>query len=262
MEDRSNSIDDNNRLSQLIALRKKRMPEIQTLDEKIHASLDVFEIEEALVFSAYLNDRVLINIDTIKRFFEKINRDTESNNPETTSSTHVHGTTSSASRTNTRLPELNLPSFSGNYKQWTSFIDLFNSSVDSNSQLSNSEKSEYLKASLTKDAANLLSSLTITDSKYHTSLEVLKERYDNPRMIARAHVQSIFNLPKMRNNNGEDLRILVEGVAEHRISLQSLRLPFEQYDLLLNFLITERLDQETRRLQVENSFTWPRPTGL
>ena len=66
-------------------------------------------------------------------------------------------------------------------------------------------------------------------------------------MIARAHVQSIFDLPNMRNDNGEDLRKLIEGVEEHRLSLLTLGLPVEHYDLFLNFLITERLDQETRR---------------
>ena len=92
------------------------------------------------MLSADLNDQIFITIDTIKRFIERVNRDTESNNPETTTSSQVHGTSPSAARNNTRLPKLNLPTFSGNYKQWTSFIDRFNSSVDSNSQLSSSQK--------------------------------------------------------------------------------------------------------------------------
>ena len=66
-------------------------------------------------------------------------------------------------------------------------------------------------------------------------------------MIARAHVQSIFDLPKMRNDNGNDLRKLIEGIEEQRSSLQTLGLPVEHYDLFLIFLATERLDLETRR---------------
>ena len=92
---------------------------------------------------------------------------------------------------------------------------------------------------------NLLSSFTITDSNYDTALEVLKKRYDNPPMIARAHVQSVFDLPNLRKDNGKDLKKLIEGVEEHRLSLQALELPVEHYDLFLNFLIIERLDQET-----------------
>ena len=60
------------------------------------------------------------------------------------------------------------------------------------------KKRQFLKASLTNDAAKLLPFLTITDCYYHTTLDVLKKCYDSPRMIARAHVQSIFDLPRQR----------------------------------------------------------------
>ena len=108
MEGRSISVDDNNRLSELISLMEKRLTEMQTLDEKIHTSLNVDAIEEAMVLSADLNDQIFINTDTIKRFLERKNRDTEPNNAEPTTSTQIHGTSSSAARNNTRLPKLNL----------------------------------------------------------------------------------------------------------------------------------------------------------
>ena len=234
-----------NRLSQIIELMEKRLSEIQALDSQIHASLQIDEIEAAITSSADLNDQIFINIDTIKRFLHNFNQTAESTGVSTSASSHTMN--SNANRNNTRLPKLNLPTFSGNYKNWTSFFDLFTSSVDSNSTLTNSQKLQYLKASLTADAAKLLSSFTVTDNNYETALDVLKKRYNNPRMIARAHVQSIFDLPKMRNDNGNDLRKLIEGIEEHRLSLQTLGLPVEHYDLFLIFLVTERLDLETRR---------------
>ena len=99
-----------------------------------------------------------------------------------------------------------------------------------------------MKASLTADAAKLLSFFTTTDNNYKTALDVLKTLdNDNPRMIARAHVQSIFDLPKMQNDNGEDLRKLIEGIEEHRLSLQTLGLPVDYYDLLLSLQTYEAL---------------------
>ena len=106
MEGRSISIDDNNRLSQLISLLEKRLTELQTINEKIHSNLNVDKIEEAIVFSADLNDQIFINIDTTKRFLERLNQESESSTHQTTTWTHVNGT-SSAARTNTRLPKLN-----------------------------------------------------------------------------------------------------------------------------------------------------------
>ena len=43
---------------------------------------------------------------------------------------------SSTARSSIRLPKLQLPSFTGLYTEWSSFRDLFNAAVDSNTQLS------------------------------------------------------------------------------------------------------------------------------
>ena len=215
MDSASITTDQSNRLSQIIALMEKRLSDIQALDSQIHASLQIDEIEAAITSSADLNDQIFINIDTIKRFLHNFNQTAESTGVSTSASSHTMN--SNANRNNTRLPKLNLSTFSGNYKNWTSFFDLFTSSVDSNSTLTNSQKLQYLKASLTADAAKLSSSFTVTNNNYETALDVLKKRYNNPRMIARAHVQSIFDLPKMRNDNGNDLRKLIEGIEEHHL---------------------------------------------
>ena len=104
----------------------------------------------------------------------------------------------------------------------------------------------------------LLSSFTITDSNYHTALEVLKKRCDNPRMIARAHVQSVFDL---RKDNGKDLKKLIEGVEEHRLSVQALGLPVEHYDLFRQFS-HHRTSRSGNTAAMGNSFTWHGSTGL
>ena len=185
MDSASITTDQSNRLSQIITLMEKRLSEIQALDSQIHSTLQIDEIEAAITSSADLNDQIFVNIDTIKRFLHNFNLTAESTGVATASTSH---TLNSNANRNTRLPKLNLPTFSGNYKSWTSFFDLFTSSVDSNSTLTNSQKLQYLKASLTGDAAKLLSSFTVTDNNYEPALDVLKKRYDNPRMIARAHV--------------------------------------------------------------------------
>ena len=245
MDSASITTDQRNRLSQIIALMEKRLSKIQALDSQKHAILQIDEIEAAITTSADLNDQIFINFETIKRFLQNFNQCVESTGINTASSSLTLN--SNANRINTRLPKMNLPTFSGNYKNWTSFFDLFTSSIDSNSTLTNSLKLQHLKASLTADAINLLSSFTKTDNNYETALDVLKKRYNNPRTIDRAHVQSNFDLPQMPNDNGKDFRKLIEGIEEHRLSLQTLGLPVEHYDLFLICLVTERLDLETRR---------------
>ena len=99
---------------------EKRLSQIQALDFQIHAVLQIDEIEAAITTSADLIDQIFVNIGTIKRFFHNFNQTTESAGFNTGSSSHTLN--SNANRNNTRLPELNLPTFSGNYKNWTSFF--------------------------------------------------------------------------------------------------------------------------------------------
>ena len=60
-----------------------------------------------------------------------------------------------------------------------SFIDLFKASVDSNSQLTNSENLNYLPACVNGDAAKVISSITITDTNYTIAMQLLQECYEN-----------------------------------------------------------------------------------
>ena len=46
-------------------------------------------------------------------------------------------------RDNVKLPKLNIPDFDGCYKSWTSFWNLFRTSVDANKSLSRAEKLSY-----------------------------------------------------------------------------------------------------------------------
>ena len=53
----------------------------------------------------------------------------------------------------------------------------------------------------------------------------------------------MFQFTKKAKRRCQELRILNEGIQEHRLSLQSLGL--EHYDLFLNSFVTERLDLES-----------------
>lgn len=68
-----------------------------------------------------------------------------------------------------RLPKLNLPTFSGKYDEWLPFFDSFTSVIHSNASLSRVQKFQYLKASLTGDASNVITSLETSDANYEVA---------------------------------------------------------------------------------------------
>jgi len=90
-----------------------------------------------------------------------------------------------------RLPKLNLSTFSGKYDEWFLFFDTFNSVIYSNTSFSNTQKFQYLRASLTGGANAIISSLELSDANYDVAWSILKDRYDNKRVNVQTYVKAI-----------------------------------------------------------------------
>ncbi|XP_014216769.1 uncharacterized protein LOC106645426 [Copidosoma floridanum] len=65
-----------------------------------------------------------------------------------------------------KLPNLALPSFSGKYEDWESFLGLFVSLVHEIDYISDVNKLQYLKSCLTGNAADLVKDVTLKGDNY------------------------------------------------------------------------------------------------
>ena len=110
-----------------------------------------------------------------------------------------------------------------------------------------SQKLQYLEASLKGDAAKLLASLTINDANYPVALKMLRDRYQNNHMILRAHVHAISTQKQLTNETAKELHQLVETVEEHRLALENMGQPVDQQDIFLVYLVTEKLPADTTK---------------
>jgi len=146
-----------------------------------------------------------------------------------------------------RLPKLNLPTFSGKYDEWFPFFDAFNSIIHSNMSLSNVQKLQYLRASLSSEASDVISSLEISDLNYEVAWRVLRERYDNKRVIVHTHIRAIMELPSMARENSSELRQIADGASKHIRALQALKRPTSQWDDILVYILSTKLDTATVR---------------
>ena len=148
------------------------------------------------------------------------------------------------------------------YADWTSFNDLFEASVHNNNTLSNSQKLNYLKASLKADAEpqKLLASLTVTDPNYQVARQLLVDRYDNKRCIIRAHIHAICSYPAIRSENVTLLRKMQSAMMENIMALHAHGIKREN-DAYTVYLIAEKLDPESRK-QWELSSTGSEPQKL
>lgn len=141
------------------------------------------------------------------------------------------------------LPKLNLPTFSGKYEEWFSFYDIFNKTIGGNLSITDSQRFQYFKTSLTGEASDIIDALKISGENYSVAWELLRERYDNLRLTVNAHLRTIFDLPSMVKENSHELRQIAD-VCTHMITpaLESCVARFLTADLrrisyLANFLM-------------------------
>lgn len=141
-----------------------------------------------------------------------------------------------------KLPQLELPKFDGDIRQWPAFKNIFYASVDS-TDLPVVNKLQYLKTALTGEAAGLIASLLIIEENYSKALEILAKRYENQTIIVNFHLKSITSFSTITRNNLKEYLVLLQQSLD---SLRAIQLPVEHWDALLVFLITQKLDNSLR----------------
>ncbi|KAI5632274.1 hypothetical protein NE865_15029 [Phthorimaea operculella] len=149
--------------------------------------------------------------------------------------THNHKDTS------VRLPKIELPTFSGEIREWPSFKNLFECAMPS--ELSKIQKLQYLKSCLRGEAATLISNMLLTDENYDKAIETLVNRYENKSIVVNYHLKNFLNYATITRNNIKEFTTVLQQSLD---SLTALELPVTQWDVLLVYLITQKMDNSLR----------------
>lgn len=179
-----------------------------------------------------------------KRIISNRNKPTPSTNStqfESDGSVSAGFIADSDSRSRVKLPRLNLPEFHGNYEQWMGFIDTFSSLIDRNTQITEIEKFYYLKSCLKGEAAQMVQSVDISSINYKIVLQMLKDRYENKKLIIHSHVKAIFDLYPVKNESHVQLRKLLDTFNKNVRALAALEQPTDTWDTLLIYLLSSKI---------------------
>ncbi|XP_046629052.1 uncharacterized protein LOC124309434 [Neodiprion virginianus] len=147
--------------------------------------------------------------------------------------------------TSRQLPRINLPKFSGSCNEWTEFHDLFQVMVGQNQDISNVEKLQYLKMSLTGDASLLLKNISVAGDNFGRAWETLVNRYQNKRVLIDAHLAILFSTRRVNNESAVDLKQLLNDTKDALGALKSLGSPIEYWDHILVYMTARKLDSES-----------------
>ncbi|XP_037930819.1 uncharacterized protein LOC119665664 [Teleopsis dalmanni] len=126
---------------------------------------------------------------------------------------------------NIKLPPLNVPIFNGRYEEWCPFWELFDRLLQQNHNLVDVKRMQYLKGSLRGEAARLINHLTITANNYTATVELLKQRYNNPAI----RVDNLIN-------------------KEVLYGIRNLNVDTSSWDPLIIQILLPKLDGATRKL--------------
>jgi hypothetical protein len=149
-------------------------------------------------FFALVEETYLLQKSSLVDIAASVKRSTQSDVPA------APAAESSVSRTS--LPRIQLPQFSGCYEDWSAFRDLFQSLIDKDGSLSEVEKLHYLKVSLKAEADVVIKNLPTTVENYKRAWALLREQFENKRLLVRSCLSKFTSLSKMKSESAHKLR--------------------------------------------------------
>ncbi|XP_060531489.1 uncharacterized protein LOC132705075 [Cylas formicarius] len=139
------------------------------------------------------------------------------------------------------LPKPELPTFSGEVTEFRSFLDQFDARVHTVPHLKAIDKFNLLVSCLKGVARDAIDHLDITADNYTIAYDLLKERFNNVRVIASNLCNNLECSPKLTSDNSKELRSLLDTFSKNVAALQKLGLPTEHWDFILVQLMLKRL---------------------
>ncbi|XP_050301535.1 uncharacterized protein LOC126739769 [Anthonomus grandis grandis] len=146
-----------------------------------------------------------------------------------------------------KLPVITLPKFSGDYKAWLEFRDIFSSLIHENETLTLIQKFHYLRASLEGVAAQVISSLDFCSTNYSIAWTTLCDRFNNNKLLVHLHLKSLFDLEPINKESAEKIRFLIDSVSKSLNALTALKQETEHWGTLIMYLVSTKLDPITDR---------------
>ena len=130
-----------------------------------------------------------------------------------------------------KLPSLSIPTFGGDPTKWKSYWQQFEATIHNSKKLDDQLRMQYLLKSLTtKRAKDAIGGIDAVAEAYPEAVAALKNRFDRPQVIHRAHVRAILNIKPMKDCSSGELRKLHDTLQHHLQSLKAMeKLDFERF---------------------------------
>lgn len=117
--------------------------------------------------------------------------------------------------------------------------------IHNNERIPPINKFHYLISYLEGDAARLLSNIEVSSDNYPVAWDLLYNRFKNKRTLINHHLTSLFNI-KPLSESERSLKFLIDHIRKNLRALDSLGQPTDKWDVLIIFMVSSKLDSNTR----------------
>ncbi|XP_055918357.1 uncharacterized protein LOC129950441 [Eupeodes corollae] len=145
------------------------------------------------------------------------------------------------------LPIISLPEFNGDYKNWMQFRDLFTGMIHNKPGLDSARKLFYLKKCVSGEAEKIIHSIPCSAANYDSAWQMLCERFDKKRFIIESYLKTLCEQPIMRRESCDSIKKLLYTTKDCLTSIQNLNVKTESWDVLIIFILSQKLDNVTRK---------------
>ncbi len=142
-----------------------------------------------------------------------------------------------------KLPDLPVPKFDGDIKNFNEWFSLFMETIDKNPALTPVRKLFYLKQAMIGEAKHLLKDFRLEDTMYPIALQYVRDRYYNKRAIISGHFKDVAEFPAITVRNLREsldkLNAIVRGIRICDIDT-------EKMSPLISYLVVIKLPERIR----------------
>jgi len=123
-----------------------------------------------------------------------------------------------------RLPEIPLPSFNGDFNYWPTFRDRFSALVGDRTDIPKIDKMQHLIGCLQGPAADAIRNIPVSTDNYDLAWSTLLSRFHRPRLVANGLIDKLLNAPMSSQETLSDLNNFVSTFSENIALLNALKI--------------------------------------
>ena len=151
-----------------------------------------------------------------------------------------------------KLPKLNIKKFSGDFTQWNSFWDIYETSVHKRTDIEGVEKFTYLKGLLEGDALKLVEGFNLETRYYDEAVKLLQDTYGQKTEIKMSFVKKLLQL-ESPDSCPEALQEFRSNFECQIRSLNALNLTLDElYTILLYCKLPANVSETIKRKAEDN----------